>query len=104
MLADFFREFPEIHLIGEAADADTLLELLKQNNIGVILLEYKLPGMHLNELIDCIRGVDQACRVLVMSADPENARLALNAGANTFISKGEHPEWLLEMVRRVEQS
>ncbi len=69
----------------------------------MIILDYGLPGMPLAELIDQVHSLEQSPTVVVLSSNPENARLALNIGADVFVSKGDPPEWLLAVLDRCEK-
>jgi DNA-binding NarL/FixJ family response regulator len=102
-LAALLNEQPGIDLIGEVAESNALLELARRQPVDVIMLDYGLPGIPLVELIDKIQTLNQPPTVIVMSSNPENARLALNAGADVFISKGDQPDWLLEVLHRYEK-
>jgi uncharacterized membrane protein len=97
-LAFLLREQPGINVIGEVADNNGLLDLLKKQTVDVILLDFRLPYLRLPELITQIRTINRNPKLIVMSSDPENARFALNAGADAYVSKGNQPEWLLETL------
>jgi DNA-binding NarL/FixJ family response regulator len=102
-LADLLREQPEIYVIDEATDTNSLLALVTKQVVDVIMLESGLPRLPLTDLIPEIREIKRMVKVIVMSSDPENARFALNSGADFFVSKTNQPEWLLETLHRCEK-
>jgi DNA-binding NarL/FixJ family response regulator len=90
-------------VLSEAAESVGLLELASQGPVEMIILDYGLPGTAPAELIDQIHSLKQSPIVVVLSTNPENARLALNIGADVFVSKGDPPEWLLGVLDRCEK-
>ncbi len=101
-LKSLFREEPGVDVIGVASSASELLSLAKNNPVDVIMLEYALPWISITDLIAQVRGIHPAVKVVVMSSDPENARFALLAGADAFVSKSDTPDLLLDALHRCE--
>ena len=101
-LIDLLQTQPGINIVGEVEETDLLLELLRIQPVDVIIIEYGLPYIPLAELISAARGVSRSIRFVVMSHDVVNARLALSAGADTFVSRNESPDRLLETLQRSE--
>jgi DNA-binding NarL/FixJ family response regulator len=91
---------PEIEVIGEAFDASGLLALVERQPPDLALVDNKLPGMSLRELIARLEALALTMIVLVMSSQPEDGRLTLQAGADAFVSKGSQPDWLLESLKK----
>ena len=87
-----------INIVGEVEETDLLLDLLKIQSVDVIIIDYGLPYIPLAELIPAARVASRSTRFVVTSDDVVNARLALNAGADTFISRNESPERMLETL------
>lgn len=94
---------PEFELIGEAFDAPGLLALVERQPPDLALVEKQLPGCPLKKLIDRLEALAPKMIVLVMSSQPEDGRLALQAGADAFVSKGSQPDWLLENLKKYAQ-
>jgi DNA-binding NarL/FixJ family response regulator len=104
-LVELLEEKQGFIVTGEAVDTHSLLELAeKQPPADVILLDYELPGLALAELINQIHSLEQPPKVIVISSDPEHARIALNAGAEAFVSKGDQPTWLFASLQRFERN
>jgi DNA-binding NarL/FixJ family response regulator len=99
---------------GEAADAAGLLSLLGGSRGGgqlvprgaepdgqaiqVVLLDWELPGLPPEELLNRLRRAVPYAVVLALSSQPEAEAAALEAGADGFVSKGQPPERLLEVL------
>lgn len=90
---------PEFEVIGEAFDAPGLLALVEKRPPDLTLMDKKLPGCNLTRLIARLKALAPAMIVLVMSSQPQDSRLALQAGADAFVSKGSKPDWLLETLK-----
>jgi DNA-binding NarL/FixJ family response regulator len=94
---------PGINIVGEAEETDLLLELLRIQSVDVIIIDYGLPHMPLAKLIPAARVASRSTRFVVMSDDVANARLALSAGADMFISRNESHDRLLATLQRCER-
>jgi len=97
------QEKPEIEVIGEVIDAESLLALALIHPPDLILIDMGLPGRSIEDLITDLHSCQSRPIVVVMSTKPENGRMMLNAGADAFISKGDQPEWLLETLQKYEK-
>lgn len=98
-LVAMLSEQPEIDLVVEASDA---LELVRMGAIhapDLVLLDRDLPGTSLGEIIAELHALEQSPLVIVMSSRAEDSREALTAGADTFVSKSDGSDWLLERLR-----
>jgi DNA-binding NtrC family response regulator len=72
-----------------APDAETALNLLRQNSIDLILTDLKLPGMGGLEFLQAAKRVNAALPVIVMTAygTVETAVEAMKAGASDYVLK-----------------
>jgi DNA-binding NarL/FixJ family response regulator len=102
-LVALLQEQPGIIVIGDVADTKNLLAMIENQVVDVILLDFVLSCVGLSDLIARIHEKNRSPRVIIMSSNPENARLALNSGADFFVSKGNQSEWLLETLHRCER-
>ncbi len=85
-------------VVGEAVDADDLLDQAGATSPDLVLLDWSLPGMAACDLLPALRRVCPDLLVVAPSARPEARRAALAAGANAFASKGNPPERLLAAI------
>ena len=84
-------------IVGEASTMEHLLEQAVIAHPDVILLDWELPGKPEADRIVVIRSVAPGARVVVISARPESASLAVEADA--FINKIEPPEHILAILK-----
>ena len=101
-LKTLLEEQPEFDLIGDADNAQILLELAEKHLPDVILVDSELPGIYIEDLISRLHTLEPRPTVIVMSSEFENSRKLLKAGADAFVSKGDQPDWLLEILRKYE--
>ncbi len=97
-LTTVLRDDPDLEIIGQVEDVDTLLQMVLDVTADLILLDKKLAGDQIKFLISNLHALEPRPVVLVMSSDAEDGRLMLNAGADAFVSKGDRPDWLLDIL------
>ena len=93
---------PEFEIIGEAADAQHLLELASVNPPDLVLIDAELPDLFIEELITQLHALEPKPIVVAMGSEIESSRKLLKAGADAFVSKGDEPSWLLETLKKFE--
>lgn len=96
---------PDMTVVGEAADGDSLMALLGDTEADVLLLDISMPGPPFVELMLAIRDRWPSVRLLVVSthAEDQYAVRALKAGAVGYLSKDRSPQELTRAVRHVYQ-
>lgn len=94
---------PELAIIGEAANARDALDLVRQLQPDVLVLDLGLPDMGGVELVRRLVQRDPQVRILVftMHREPIFATQALRAGALGYVTKSSPPEVLLYAVTQV---
>jgi len=92
----------EVHEVQEATNAQELLRYVKHNCPDVLLLDWGLPGLASRALIKKLHTICSNLFTIVMDSRPQNRQLALEAGANEFISKNDPPEGLLAAIKNIE--
>lgn len=98
-LVDLVSEIPEFTMVGEASNAQELLSLVMNSTADLILLDHQLPGDSIAALLASLHAHIPRPYIVVMSSNPENSRLLLLAGADSFVSKADQPEWLIQILR-----
>ena len=85
-----------------AENGSQALELADDPDVGVMLLDIRMPGMDGIEVLRELRGRRPNLRVLVLSAstDQETVLEALRLGASDYLAKPLHDEELVHAVRR----
>jgi DNA-binding NarL/FixJ family response regulator len=102
-LKTLLLEKPEMEVIGDVVDAESLLALAAGHPADLILIDMELPGRVIEDLITELHAGKSRPVVVGMSTKPEYGRMMLKAGADAFVSKSEQPEWLLETLKKFEQ-
>src|SRR5512137_6236 len=93
------EEQPGWRVIGEAVDAQALLDRIRGGCPDLVLLDWELPGMSAGELLATIRLACPDLRIIFMSNKDELREVALRAGADVFAYKADPPEKLLRLIR-----
>ena len=88
-------------VVGEAGDSEELITLVKANKPDLVLLDDDLPDLEIAHLIPILRGLETPPAVIVLDEKPETEEVALAAGANAFVSKGDHPKQLLITIESI---
>jgi DNA-binding NarL/FixJ family response regulator len=92
---------PDMDVVGETTDADRLLVCIKETRPDLVLLDWELPGLVVNGLMNALRSLFPRLKVIVLSGRPEARGDALAAGADAFVSKGDPPDRLLAALRTI---
>lgn len=98
-LMTVLREEPGLEIVGQVQDLDELLQIAVDATADLILLDKKLAGDQIKFLISYLHALEPRPIVLVMSSDAEDGGFMLKAGADAFVSKGDRPDWLLNILR-----
>ncbi len=96
-LRALLEQRPGVNVIGEAVDAGSLLTQAGVTCPDLVLLDWRLRGLAMDSL-PALRRVCPDVRVIALSGRPEERRLALDAGADAFVSKVDSPERLLATI------
>lgn len=89
---------PELAVVGESTNASSLLAQVKELEPDLVLLDWEFPGSSITELLERLREVDKACKIIVMSRRPESEQAALTVGADVFVSKTDPADSLLDAL------
>ena len=89
---------PDLEVVGEAVDAQSLLSLLKTFCPDMVLLGWELPGMDMEHLIPSLRSGCPDSVVIALSGRLEARRAAKVIGADAFVSKSSPPDQLLDAI------
>ncbi|HAV91642.1 TPA: type II secretion system protein GspE [candidate division WOR-3 bacterium] len=103
MLKALFEE--ENYIVGEAEDGGEALEILKSENINLVISDISMPGMDGFELLKTMKEDDDLKKIPVMllthRSDSENEIKGLQFGADDYIAKPIDPEKVLLRVRNI---
>ena len=104
-LAAILANYPEVEVVGQAADGIQALEIIKQAKPNVVLLDLVMPGLDGLATIPKIREIAPNARILVVTSFAESDRVyqAIKAGALGYILKDATREQLVQAIRDVAQ-
>ncbi|WP_353829170.1 response regulator [Agromyces sp. SYSU T0242] len=95
----------DMEVVADVSDGLRALEVLSTEQVDVVLLDLRMPGMDGVQTTSRIREseVGESVRIVILTTfdQDENVLAALRAGANGFLSKGVTPAELLGAVRDV---
>ena len=94
---------PEMTVVGEAATGREGLEMYREHQPDVTLMDLRMPDMGGVEAIGTIRAEFPSAKIIILSTyqGDEDIFRALDAGAVTYLLKDTLAEKLVEIVREV---
>ncbi|PSJ59511.1 response regulator [Kumtagia ephedrae] len=93
----------DVAVVGEAADGEALLGLVRETRADLLILDLGMPGVAGIQLISDIRSLAPRLRILVLTAnvEPRTVRAAIEAGASGYLTKDGDPAELADAVAAV---
>ena len=102
-IAALVNNQPDMELIGEASTGTEAIQVFKQHQPHVTLLDLRLPDMSGIDTLIAIRTEFPEARIIMLTTfegDVEIQR-ALQAGARGYLLKNMPPSELLDVIRQV---
>ncbi len=92
-----------VHVVGEAADVESSLEVIQETNPDVVLLDVHMPGGGGAEVVRNVRARDENIRFLALSVSDaaEDVIDVIRAGARGYVTKTISVDDLVEAIERV---
>jgi DNA-binding NarL/FixJ family response regulator len=93
----------DIAMIGEAASASELFQLLREEACEVVVLDIGLPDKNGLEVLKELKAEFPQVKILILTMHPEEryAVRAIRNGASGYVSKIAASEELLDAIRKV---
>jgi len=93
----------DMQVIGEAADGNEVLRVVRDQEFDVLVQDLSMPGRSGMELIRRVKDERPALRILVLSMHEElqYAVRAIKSGASGYLTKESAPEQLVEAIRKI---
>jgi DNA-binding NarL/FixJ family response regulator len=89
----------EFTVVGQAADGESAIDLVTRLAPDVVLTDVDLPGMSGIETTRRIRLEAPNTRVIMFTADPNQVRDSVLAGACGYILRGARPDEISAAIR-----
>jgi DNA-binding NarL/FixJ family response regulator len=102
-LALFIEREPDLTVCGEAEDATSALQAIRESTPDFVILDISLDGRDGLELLKTLRAGHPNLPVLVLSMHDESvyAERSLRAGANGYIMKQEAADKVITAIRQI---
>jgi DNA-binding NarL/FixJ family response regulator len=97
------EETSDIEVIGEASNGDSLLSMIKSDNLDMVLLDISMPGKSGLDLLKQLKSEYSKLPILILSVYPEEqyAVRFIKAGASGYLTKESAAEKLAEAIRKI---
>jgi DNA-binding NarL/FixJ family response regulator len=92
----------DIEVVGEARTGEELLQLIDRRGPDIVLMDFKMPGVHGVEMIERIRAAWPDVKTVVLSACDDRPIIdaALHAGASAYVLKSAHTIDIASVLRQ----
>jgi DNA-binding NarL/FixJ family response regulator len=102
-LKQILGEEADFDVVGEAADGNEALQLVRNTDFDVLVLDMSMPGRSGVELIKLIKTEKPKLPILVLTMHQEEqyAVRAIKAGAKGYLTKESAPEQLVSAIRKL---
>lgn len=97
---------PDISIVAEARDGETVIEAARQTRPDVVCLDITMPGLSCTETIQQLLAIDPALKIIAMSAysDLFLVTKMIKAGAVGYVSKMDIASQLPAAIQSVRQN
>lgn len=98
-----FEDVDYIGTIYEAASAEDALEIFKNNEIHLVIMDLGLPNMNGIEATKAIHDINKDTKIIILTShnDEKEVLNSLKAGANAYCSKEINLTRLVQVVQSV---
>ena len=98
-----FEGVDYVGTIYEADSAEAAIEIFKNNQIDIIIMDLGLPNMNGIDATKHIKSLNKDVKVIMLTShnDEKEVLNSLKAGANAYCSKEINPQILIQVVQSV---
>jgi len=102
-VADSLSLEDDFDIVGQAESGESAMEIIRELKPDVTVLDVNLPGMNGQQITRLIVAEKINTRVILLTAydDTEQVIHSMRAGAYAYCSKDIKPEFLVEIIRSV---
>ncbi|PJA09971.1 MAG: hypothetical protein COX70_00295 [Flavobacteriales bacterium CG_4_10_14_0_2_um_filter_32_8] len=101
----YFTEATGIRVVGEASDGIEALEMIKENDYDVVLMDLLMPNVNGIDATKNIKKIKSFTKILANSfaVNPYHIKELIMAGASGFILKDETRDVYIEAIKTLHQ-
>lgn len=98
-----FEDVDYIGVIYEAATAENAIEIFKNNQIDLVIMDLGLPNMNGIDATKVIHDMNKDAKIIILTShnDEKEVLNSLKAGANAYCSKEINLQRLVQVVQSV---
>ncbi len=102
-LRQYFSDQVDLRVTGEAATGREALDLVRQGDVDVIVMDLSMPDQSGVDALAAIKAREPGLPVLILSGYPEThyATTLLKLGASGYLNKECDPEEIVKAIRTV---
>jgi two-component system, NarL family, invasion response regulator UvrY len=102
-LKQFLSEQVDIRVVAEGSSGRDVIDILRQGQVKVILLDVSMPDQNGVDALAAIRARDTEVGVLILSGFPaeQYATVLLRQGASGYLNKDCDPEEIVKAIRTI---
>jgi DNA-binding NarL/FixJ family response regulator len=102
-VAALVSTYPGLEVVAQAGSGEEAIELHREHNPDVTLVDLRLPGISGVETIRSVRKHNAAARFIVLTTyeGDEDIHQALQAGASGYVIKGMPHQTLVDAILKV---
>jgi DNA-binding NarL/FixJ family response regulator len=100
-LRQFFSEQVDLRVVGEAASAREAVDLLREEQIDVLVMDLNMPGQSGVDALAAIKARAPDLPVLILSgySETQYATMLMRQGASGYLNKECDPEEIVKAIR-----
>lgn len=98
-----FEDVDYIDVIYEASSAEEAIEIFKNNQIDLVIMDLGLPNMNGIDATKAIHDINKDAKIIILTShnDEKEVLNSLKAGANAYCSKEINLQRLVQVVQSV---
>jgi len=104
-IRSLLQQEEDLEVVGQANCAENALELLKKQEVDLVITDFSMPGMDGLSLIRTLKRISPQTKIILLSMHDEVHLIKeiLKAGVNGYVLKKDTHKELLNAVREVKQ-
>jgi DNA-binding NarL/FixJ family response regulator len=102
-LTSMLATYPELDVVGSAADGDQALALIAEKEIDIVLLDLRMPKKNGIQTISALKQLQASARVIVLTSyeSDEDIYQSVRAGAQGYLLKASPEKDMIDAIHTV---